>query len=155
MSRLETEMSRTRRGFGGLTICMLDIDHFKRVNDTFGHTVGDTVLAEFAKLLMDGLREYDIVCRYGGEEFLAILPGTNLETAKQVVERIRENVASNTVEDNGVSVSVTVSIGVAEYQVDETVDEFVNRADRKLYEAKESGRNCVVADFSNMNWDES
>jgi diguanylate cyclase (GGDEF)-like protein len=125
-----------------LSIIMADLDDFKSVNDIFGHNAGDQVLQAFATLLMDNNRQEDLVARFGGEEFIMMLPGTGAEEAAVLGERLRrhwEEMASP-----GFSIQVTASFGVAVYQSGETVDGFIERADQALYEAKRMGKNQVV-----------
>lgn len=122
-------------------LILLDLDHFKKVNDEFGHQVGDEVLKEFAKLLRNETRAPDQVFRYGGEEFSIILPETELEEATTLAERIREKVA---IHDFGINRQVTVSGGVAEYPGDSTEENsLIQVVDERLYDAKSSGRNQI------------
>jgi diguanylate cyclase (GGDEF)-like protein len=124
-----------------LTIVLLDIDHFKRLNDTYGHAVGDDALVMVANVCRRGLRAHDVFCRWGGEEFIALLPSATLETGCLLAERLRTSVAEAAIE--GVP-PVTVSIGVAELSRGfETLDEVIANADRRLYMAKDAGRNRV------------
>ena len=122
---------------------MIDLDHFKAVNDTFGHSVGDQVLQHVARSILDGARLGDIVVRYGGEEFVVLLSGVDLATAHAVAERIRESVA----EPDDDRPSVTASVGVALRDHGESFERLVERADKAMYFAKASGRDRVgVAD---------
>jgi diguanylate cyclase (GGDEF)-like protein len=123
------------------SIVFFDIDFFKKVNDTFGHDKGDDVLVEISQLLQKELRHIDFAFRYGGEEFIALLPETNLENAVKIAERLRESVREY---NFSVDRQITISLGVAEYQKNETIREFVKRADRYLYKAKEVGRDKVI-----------
>ena len=123
---------------------MLDADFFKRVNDTYGHKVGDKVLIELATKTEKALRDVDIVARYGGEEFVVFLPESNAEDAKNVAERLRQTIASIVVySDNGEEVHFTVSIGVSSSAVANNVDALIRKADAALYRAKQNGRNRV------------
>ena len=125
---------------------MFDADHFKVVNDTYGHPAGDAVLCHLAKLLMSTFRQVDIVARVGGEEFAVLLPSTDLQTALKIANRLRENVASQVVEVDGVKIRYTVSGGVA--SMDDSIsglDALMKRADQALYQAKASGRNRIQA----------
>jgi diguanylate cyclase (GGDEF)-like protein len=125
---------------------MMDIDHFKRVNDTHGHDVGDEVLRELATTSLKALREADILGRLGGEEFAVLLPETEAAAAMDVAERLRRAVENSPIETNGGALAITVSIGAA--CMDTTtgsVEELLKRADVALYEAKQTGRNKVVA----------
>ncbi|HXV21021.1 MAG TPA: GGDEF domain-containing protein [Desulfuromonadales bacterium] len=128
-----------------LGLLMLDVDHFKRHNDTYGHQTGDLILKEIADRLVRSLRRYDFVGRYGGEEFLAVLPGTGFDGARAIAERIRERVAAAPVVIDGVEIPVTVSLGLACTVGDgESFEEALKRADDGLYRAKSEGRNRVA-----------
>jgi diguanylate cyclase (GGDEF)-like protein len=136
---LERELQRASRTDGRLSVVLLDIDHFKRLNDTHGHLVGDNVLRQVAGALRDCGREYDTIARYGGEEFAAVLPGCSSALAVQVAERLRR-----AVEDAGTDVPVTASCGVATFPYDGAdVETLLGAADRALYSAKGAGRNRV------------
>jgi diguanylate cyclase (GGDEF)-like protein len=127
-----------------LGLLMLDIDHFKRHNDKYGHQAGDLILREIADRLVLSLRRYDFVGRYGGEEFLAVLPGTGFEGTRAIAERIRERVAAESFVINGTEVPVTVSLGLACTMGErEGFEEALKRADDGLYLAKSEGRNRV------------
>jgi len=139
-SLLETEMERAKRYNEKLAMIMLDIDHFKEINDTYGHLYGDRVLKSVAKILRHHMRKVNHLVRWGGEEFLIIAPETDLEGAEILAERIREEIHSN-VHENGVT--ITASLGVAGYQIDNTEDEFIHNVDQALYRAKRNGRNRV------------
>jgi diguanylate cyclase (GGDEF)-like protein len=135
-----------RRGPGpaGVAVVMADIDHFKKINDTLGHSVGDVVLKEVARRLKNGLRVSDVVGRYGGEEFSLLLPDTDPDQARDVVERLRHAVAAAPVNVDGRAVNVTVSFGVAHRSAaGEGLEQLLTLADRALYRAKELGRNRV------------
>lgn len=134
------ELKRAERYGQPLSIIMLDIDHFKSVNDEHGHLVGDSVLKEMASLLKKNVRNIDILGRWGGEEFLVICPETTLEGAMTLAENLREKIAEYDFETVG---NKTVSMGVAHFRNDESGDELVKRADDALYKAKEGGRNRV------------
>lgn len=131
----------------GSTTCaaMIDVDHFKAVNDTHGHAIGDEVLAMVGRICRMESRETDIVARYGGEEFVLLLPETNLETASAVVERIRGVLSAICVAAPGGPVGVTVSAGIAQRVGDEALDSLLRRADAALYEAKRAGRDRVLS----------
>ncbi len=129
-----------------VSIAMIDLDHFKKVNDDFGHLFGDYVLETMAQLFCDCLRPGDEVYRYGGEEFLVLLPETNLKKAASVLERLRGLVCASEIADEENRTTVTVSIGVAQLSKGESPDEAIQRADEALYRAKEAGRNRVVLD---------
>ncbi len=141
------EVARTKRYNDVLSVILLDVDHFKQINDRRGHAAGDTVLAAVGKLLNQALRTCDIVARWGGEEFVLVLPSTSLEGAEQVAERVRALLEAASIKDgNGDAVPVTASFGVAQYMSGETLEQVVDRADRAMYLAKSSGRNRVVCD---------
>jgi diguanylate cyclase len=129
---------------------MIDVDHFKKFNDTHGHLIGDQVLRLVAKVLQDNIREDDLAARYGGEELLAVLPGTDLATCKEVAERVRRRIshAKLTRRTTGQEIgSVTVSIGIAQFRLAESAEALIERCDRGLYQAKSAGRNRVVTEI--------
>ena len=144
------EMNRSNRGHFKLTAFMIDIDHFKQVNDTYGHLAGDRILIAVAQSLVRSLRPSDMPVRFGGEEFSVFLPGTTEENAKVIAERIRRNVEnmSITLHDETI-IQVTVSIGFAERIENDTVASLIDRADKALYHAKENGRNRICRLNSN------
>lgn len=148
--RLNEEMARAQRYGLPLAVLLLDVDFFKKINDTYGHQAGDQVLQQLGHLLLDFVREADIVARYGGEEILVILPNTALEAATQLAERLRQTVAASIMVATGEGggrqeISLTVSVGVAGFS-QQTPDShvFMTKADRALYRAKDEGRNRVV-----------
>ncbi len=149
-TRLNQEFATAKRKNTPLCCMMLDVDYFKKVNDSYGHAAGDCVLKAVSQLIIREIREYDIASRYGGEEFFILLPQTNLEEASFVAQRLRKAVEEAKMDISeakipGVSyLKVTVSIGVSDFMSDETSDEFYQNADRALYEAKHRGRNKVV-----------
>lgn len=147
---LETEMERARRSQQPLSIILLDLDHFKSINDRFGHLAGDHVLHAAAQLLKAELRMTDVPCRYGGEEFVIILPTTPVTTAVQVAERLRSALKRAPIDTDKGGVRLTASLGVAAFHPDQktTAASLIERADEKLYEAKRSGRDRVFADTS-------
>jgi diguanylate cyclase len=132
-----------------LSVLMLDIDHFKSFNDSYGHGVGDQVLRLIAKVLRDKVRTQDLSARYGGEELMAVLPDANLAACAEIAERIRRAVAEATITRRStgeVLPSISVSIGVAQYRTGETIADLVERCDRALYLAKGGGRNRVMTE---------
>ncbi len=146
MGRLEEEFARADRSRSLLGVLIFDIDHFKAVNDTYGHFVGDRVLKSVCSIARTSLRQGDILFRYGGEEFVAILPAATTEDLRVVSERLRRSVEDSTVTDGSNLVRVTISIGGAAYP-NQDVDDMnllLQLADGALFEAKDSGRNCVV-----------
>jgi diguanylate cyclase (GGDEF)-like protein len=144
--RLTAEIARARRHQHPLTLALFDIDHFKHINDAFGHPVGDQLLRELGALLLANVREHDLPARYGGEEFALILPVTTLEAGVDLTERLRMLVARHVFCLPDMPVGVTISVGVALFHSQEdTQFTFVERADAALYAAKHNGRNQVVA----------
>jgi len=145
MEALAKEVQRNLRKGGDLSLIILDIDHFKQVNDTYGHQQGDSVLQKVALLLKKELRAYDTAARYGGEEFIAVLPDTTLEEAACVASRVRSSIHANSFGGALSPLSLTVSIGVARFSSPgcTTVDSFIKLADDALYRAKVNGRNRV------------
>ena len=143
---LEREMARAKRYGTSLVMCMMDLDYFKRVNDAYGHTAGDMVLAEIGKILKDCIRQSDLGCRYGGEEFAVILPDTDAKKAKTVCERFRETVAGHPFKHNLTQFNITISMGITSYNssMDQSPVEILELADKALYQAKEAGRNQLV-----------
>lgn len=127
-----------------LSLILLDIDHFKRINDTYGHNIGDSVLKRITQTLKENIRNIDIACRWGGEEFLLLLPTATLQSAISIANKIRENIHTIEIEPAG---GVTISCGVSEVRIGEEMEEVVERADRALYLAKNSGRNCVKSEL--------
>ena len=146
LATCQREIARAQRSKHPLSLCMIDIDHFKSFNDNYGHAVGDTVLKGVAALLVKALRKVDTCGRYGGEEFVALLPETDSPASLQVVERVRATIAqASFAVGNALDLRVTVSIGLCAMSQDETLEQLLIRADSALYEAKRSGRNRVVS----------
>lgn len=145
MTMLEKEMLRAERKGRPLSLAMIDIDHFKQVNDKYGHLHGDRVLASVAEFTRLGLRRYDFAARYGGEEFVVTLPETNHDDALVIAERIRRQVQLHEFDGQLKQLQVTVSIGVATFPADfiASLDDLLREADEALYRAKASGRNRV------------
>lgn len=132
-----------------LSVLLIDIDHFKKFNDNFGHGVGDQVLRLMAKVLRERVREIDLPARYGGEELIAVLPGADLATCAMVAERIRRSISECQITRRStgeVLPSITVSIGAGQFQLGESMAELIERCDRALYQAKGNGRNRVVTE---------
>ena len=141
------ELARAKRYNDRLSVILLDVDHFKHINDKRGHAAGDLVLSAVGKLLNNALRTCDIVARWGGEEFVLVLPSTSQEGAELTAERVRELLENADIKDqNGDRVPVTASFGVATHVGSENLEQVVDRADRAMYLAKSGGRNRVVCD---------
>ena len=129
------------------SVLVMDVDHFKKINDTLGHDAGDLVLKELARRIVNSVRGIDIACRYGGEEFVVLMPNTEGSLAQMIAERLREDIEGNPIvvdETGGETVNVTVSIGVATTQPEDGPQQILKRADDALYQAKDQGRNQVV-----------
>jgi two-component system cell cycle response regulator len=146
--RLPAMIETARARSAALTMMVLDIDHFKRVNDTYGHDVGDRVLKGFGGQLQETVRSGDLICRLGGEEFVVVMPGADAAEAARIAERARRTTESREflVDGAGGSVSITVSIGLAEWRDNWNYAELYRRADRALYRSKSAGRNRVTQD---------
>ncbi|MCW8952687.1 MAG: diguanylate cyclase [Rhodospirillales bacterium] len=143
---LEAERHRSKRNGTSTVIAMIDMDHFKAINDDHGHQAGDRVLKGVADILMGEMRLYDMLYRYGGEEFLICLPNTGMETGRSVLERLRQQVEKTAIDiGNGKSISVTATFGYAPLIGFETVENAIDAADNALYEGKKKGRNRVNA----------
>ena len=146
-----TSVARTPKPTGQLALLMLDIDHFKLVNDRFGHPVGDIVIRDVATRAQALLRDGDLLARYGGEEFILLLGPTTLIDARATAERIRLAIAEQPVQANGYTIEVRVSVGVTlRHDVRETLAQTLDRADANLYRAKREGRNRVIADGDSL-----
>jgi diguanylate cyclase (GGDEF)-like protein len=140
----EREWARCRRYDMGAALVMLDVDHFKRVNDEHGHLAGDLMLRHVARAISDTLRHADVLGRFGGEEFVVFLPHTDTLGALDVAERIRERIAAMSLEWAGARITATVSLGVATLGAEhDSIGALIADADRALYTAKNAGRNCV------------
>jgi diguanylate cyclase (GGDEF)-like protein len=143
--RLLEEMSRSGRTGSALSLLMMDLDHFKRVNDEHGHASGDLVLREFADRVREATRRQDVLVRWGGEEFMLLMPDTSLDTARSVAERIRQQTSTMPFHaDDGTEIAQTVSIGLATWDGSEDPESLEARADAAMYDAKRSGRNSVM-----------
>jgi diguanylate cyclase (GGDEF)-like protein len=145
LGSLDAEWSRFQRYYRSVSVLMLDIDHFKSVNDRYGHAVGDEAIRAVAAACIEGKRKSDLVGRLGGEEFAVLLPETSLSRAKTVAERIRKRVMAIRLSAHEVQFGVTVSIGVAEANVGmSAIDALMSAADNALYQAKADGRNKCI-----------
>lgn len=145
MGRLESEVASARRYGVTLSLIMLDIDHFKHVNDTYGHQAGDDVLKVITQLMQDNVRTGDLVARYGGEEFIIVCPNTDINGAIITAERVRCAVMEKPLATRRGKITVTLSAGVANYNNELSIGQLINAADQALYQAKQSGRNRVCA----------
>ncbi|WP_419655978.1 response regulator modulated diguanylate cyclase [Desulfosarcina variabilis str. Montpellier] len=149
-SQIKGEIERFNRYGHQLSLLLLDIDHFKAYNDTFGHLEGDKILVRIGRIIKSCLRKMDTAYRYGGEEFTIVLPGTPGEEAKTVAERLRAAVAAEDFADNDTAENrITISIGVTQYCHEEPISSFVQRADQAMYQSKQNGRNKVSCIFAN------
>jgi diguanylate cyclase (GGDEF)-like protein len=137
---IKKELERAKRYSHSLSMIMFDIDHFKKVNDTYGHTVGDYVLQTLTQIVKENLREIDYLVRWGGEEFIIITPETDIEKAEVLAERIRKGTENYIFDQVG---AITISLGVAQLKKDDTEDTFIKRVDDAMYLAKQKGRNRV------------
>lgn len=150
---LQIEMDRSKRSGIPTSLVLVDIDHFKAVNDNFGHEVGNQALVHISNILRGEVRTTDIVCRYGGEEFAMIFPETHLNLAVKVADRIRQIIEKTPVPYNDDEIKLTVSMGASVYMKTSVlgIDNFVDSVDKYLYEAKQSGRNCIChVDYSDL-----
>lgn len=150
---LQTEMDRSKRSGIPTSLALVDIDHFKTVNDNFGHEVGNRALVHLGNILRSEVRTTDVVCRYGGEEFAMIFPETHLNLAVKVTDRIRQKIEKTPLSRDHDEISLTASMGVSVYMKTSILglDDFVDSVDKYLYEAKHSGRNCIChVDYSDL-----
>jgi len=145
IEKYKMESARFDRNKRIFSIVMGDIDHFKKFNDTYGHECGDYVLSKIAKIIKTTLRQLDILGRWGGEEFIILLPETNLEDGDKVADKIRNTIESSTFSYKHQELTVTMSFGVSVYDHPMSMEEVIDKADQCLYYAKEAGRNCVIA----------
>jgi diguanylate cyclase (GGDEF)-like protein len=144
--RATKEIERSKRSASPIALTLFDIDHFKKVNDTHGHLVGDQVLVNLAQLCQDEIRTVDILARYGGEEFIILMPDSTLEAAKNAAERLREKVAKTNLTEGKIDLRITISLGVSAWDSVEEIDleHFIDQADQALYQSKAGGRNRVT-----------
>lgn len=148
-SQLELEVDRFNRYQHPLSLLLLDIDHFKEYNDAYGHLEGDKVLVRFSQIIKSCLRANDSAYRYGGEEFMVLLPETGGERAKTVAQRIRKTLEiEKFIPGSGKEVQITISIGVTQYFRKEELSTFIQRADKAMYLSKQNGRNKVSVMFA-------
>jgi diguanylate cyclase (GGDEF)-like protein len=152
MEAVAAEMERTRRSGVPTALIMTDLDHFKRINDTYGHEVGNAALKQAARIWHSAIRQVDVACRYGGEEFVFILPGTRFGMATRAADRLRRALAETPLELDGARLNLTASFGVAAYRGggDLSVEAFIDRADQQVLKAKQAGRNLVAFDRSQL-----
>ena len=143
ISKLEREVQRSERYGSPLSVIIFDIDNFKEINDTFGHLAGDAVLVEMAQMIRNGVRGIDSVGRYGGEEFLIVLPETDGKAAAVIADRLRQKVEETLFSHNGKIISVSISGGVASYRDGRDAGRLIGMADENLYKAKSEGKNMV------------
>ena len=146
---LTQEYNRWRRYRSALTLVVADIDHFKKINDTYGHAAGDLVLKQLAKYLQKELRESDFVARYGGEEFVILLPETTLVAATKAINKLRLSIKNLKVKSEDKNIQFAMSFGLSEFEDDDTPKDVFERADKALYRAKEKGRDQVCCQRAN------
>lgn len=144
IASVNSEINRFKRNKKVFTFCILDIDYFKKINDQYGHQMGDTVLRQFTALIKKTLREYDHFGRIGGEEFGLLLPDTQAIEADDIINRLRSKIMTTTFNDHNNPVNITLSIGIVESWIDCTFELLYSRSDIALYQAKNNGRNQVV-----------
>ncbi len=152
MDTLTYEIERAKRSGQPASIIMADIDHFKRINDTFGHENGNAALRRASRILADNIRKMDFPCRYGGEEFVFILPNASLANAVKMAERLRQNLAAAPLLIKNEPVTLTASLGVEEYDRygNDTAAGIIARADKLMYQAKQAGRNRICYDAKRL-----
>ena len=141
---IEQEQHRMSRNKQPMSIILCDVDHFKKVNDQYGHNTGDAVLVSLAETFTHLIRKQDTIGRWGGEEFLFVLPETSAENAYILAQKIHQVLQDQLIDVEGIKIAVTVSMGVTEMHGDQAIDEIINQADTHLYEAKRAGRNQTM-----------
>jgi diguanylate cyclase (GGDEF)-like protein len=144
--RFAQELQRAKRSGQDLSVMILDIDEFKKVNDTYGHPAGDKVLIDTCQTITENLRSYEILCRVGGEEFAVLTLQSDLPAALDIAHRMKTKIKSKVITLEDQQLSITVSIGVSSYQDGDSIDTMIARADKALYQAKNNGRDCVMPD---------
>ena len=145
---MDKELDRSKRYDRTFSLIIFDIDHFKKINDTYGHPIGDHVLIDISRTAELAVRKSDIVARYGGEEFAVILPETNFLAAKEVADRIRSDIEQKSIVVNEITIKLTVSVGYTSYRNASNIlgkGAIISMADKALYTAKQNGRNTVIA----------
>ena len=147
---LEDQLVRSKRSEKYFTLALADIDNFKLVNDTHGHDAGDAVITTVAHLMKNSLREQDIVGRWGGEEFMIVLPDTDIHDGKVALEKLLKNIANNPIMIKDISINITITLGVASSNYANTIDEIIKLADNALYEGKRETKNCIVLSSENL-----
>ncbi len=145
MEKLAQQKALSERDDSDFVLCFFDLDHFKQINDTFGHHTGDVVLQKFSEILKSSIREIDYAARFGGEEFVCLLVNTDIENATKVTERIRQSLADFNFSDIAPALQATVSIGLSNFKQFNTIQETLMSADNRMYRAKQLGRNKVVS----------
>jgi diguanylate cyclase (GGDEF)-like protein len=152
--RLDDEVSRVKRYGFPLSLVLIDIDHFKLVNDKYGHAAGDNVLRIYAEKILSIFRHHDMIARYGGEEFAVLLPNTDLEGVLRALDKVKSSVPNVKCNFNGVSIPApTFSAGVTEYRAPESPSQLIERADHALYRAKSLGRNRIEVEHKSQEHD--
>lgn len=147
LSFLKQELARVKRSKEPLSIILCDVDYFKKINDQYGHNAGDAVLIDLAKVFNNNIREQDCIARWGGEEFLFILPQTRANNANVFAEKIQKILQSHKVNFENENIKVGVSMGIAQFNGEQSIDEVINSADQYLYQAKGAGRNQIYPKF--------
>ena len=141
---IQDQIIRSKRAGKPFTLAIGDIDNFKNINDSYGHNTGDEVIIAIAQLMKNSLREQDIIGRWGGEEFMIVLPDTDVDAGKDVLEKLRANISAYPVETDSASINVTITIGIAESSEAETITNIIKLADEALYKGKHGTKDCIV-----------